>query len=297
MFKKALIKSLIMESVADHIGILIKLGLSSNQAKVYIGTLKTGIAAVKDIAKCSRVGREDVYRLLPTLQELGLIRQHLGTPAKYEAVEPCEAIEILLSKKDQESAQLKTEATTLLQLSINNDDFADNCPKTIIVSRDNSSGVDTELIDLIRNVKSTLDFTTRYSLFSTAFNEKGLTKWINEMYYAAERGIKFRMIMDTPVAIKPMSELSFSVPNSKRLLTHPNFDYRYVSEPPACIMIQFDDQACCIETECQKKHKMSPYMITNNPVFIALNRAYFESMWNQALTEKQWKHRQERSIQ
>ena len=286
-----------MESNGDYIKTLIKLGLSSNQAKVYIGTLKTGVAPVRDIAECANVGREDVYRVLPSLQQIGLVRQHLDTPTKYGAIEPFEAIKILLSKRDQESAQLKSEAEAILQLSNNNHAISNKCHKTIIVSRDNSSGVDEELITIIRNVKSTLDFTTRQSLFSTAFNEKGLTEWIDEMYFAVKRGIKFRMIIDAPTTVKPMSELSFSVPNSKRLLTHSNFDFRYVSAPPACIMIQFDDQACCIETECQKKHKMSPYMITNNPVFIALNKAYFESLWNQALTEQRWKNSQARSIQ
>ena len=261
--------------------ILLKLGLSQNEAKIYLGTLKTGVATAKVIAENSDVGREDVYRVLPALQELGLVRKHLGVPAKYEAINPDEAMKILFYQKEEENVQLKNRASEFLQMCYF--DIASKVvedEKTVVVSRDKKTGVDSELIRLMRETKQTLEFTTRFKLFSTAFDEPGLTSWINEMYEAVQRGVKFRMVMEKPEVLKSMSEYSFSVSNSKRLLTHPNFDYRYISSPPECIMILFDKHACCIETACRQQTKMSPYLITNNPVFAALNKAYFELLWN-----------------
>jgi sugar-specific transcriptional regulator TrmB len=276
-----------MDSFRQHSETLIKLGLSPNEARVYLGTLKTGVATAKTIAKNSVVGREDVYRVLPALQELGLVRKYLGAPAKYEAIAPDEAIKILLCQREEENVQLKNQASEFLQMCYF--DLASKVvedEKTVIVSRDNKTGVDSELIRLIRDTKQTLDFTTRVKLFFTAFNEPGLTDWINEMYAAAQRGVKFRMIMEKPDVVTPMSEYSFYVPNSKRLLTHPNFDYRYVSTPPECIMVLFDKHASCIETSCLQLTKMSPYLITNNPVFAALNKAYFELLWEKAVVNQ-----------
>ncbi len=274
-----------MVSLGQHTETLVKLGLSPNEAKVYLGTLKTGIATAKIIAKNSVVGREDVYRVLPALQELGLVRKYLNTPAKYEAIPPDEAIKILLCRREEENVQLKDNAN----------EFLHSCyseliskvveeEKTVVVYRDNKTGVDSNLIRLIRNTKQTLDFTTRYPLFSTAFNETGLTEWINEMYYAAERGVKFRMILEKPENLKTLSEFSFEIPTSNYLLKHANFEYRYVPNPVECIMILFDKHAICIETACLQLTKMSPYLITNNPVFSALCKAYFGLLWSQGFT-------------
>ena len=265
-----------------------KLGLSAVQAKVYLVTLKLGVATASIIAKNADVGREEVYRIFPALQEMGLVKKHITVPAKYEATPPSETMKILLLSRDEESEYLRTRA----------DEFLDECSigeptdvqdvKTIIVSRDNISGVDAELLSLMRKTNSTLYFTTRQKLFFEAFNERGLTDWINEMHLAAERGVKFRMIMDGPNDFKNYSEKTFIIPNSNRLLKHTNFEFRYISAPPNCIMILFDNQACCIEMACQKETKMSPYMISNNPVFAALSKAYFELLWSQGCTEEKW---------
>ena len=51
------------------------LGLSPNQAKVYQTILKLGNVPVGLIAKSSSVRREDVYKVLPTLEKMGLIEK------------------------------------------------------------------------------------------------------------------------------------------------------------------------------------------------------------------------------
>jgi predicted transcriptional regulator len=274
-----------MSTIEGSIECLTVLGISINQAKIYLGTLKTGIATVKTISKSANIGREDVYRILPTLQELGLMRKHIETPAKYEAIAPEDAVKILLVRKEKANKELHDKASEFLLMC--HDEIGtskEKEEKIVMVSRDNKSGVDPELIDLMRKTKKTLDFTTRQQLFSVAFNETGLEDWIDEMYKAAQRGVKFRMVLDKPENLKPFSQMTFSVTNSRHLLTHPNFHVRYVPAAPECIMILFDNRASCIETSCQLKTKMSPYMITNNQVFATLNKAYFELLWNQGNT-------------
>jgi len=271
-----------MPAIEAPIECLTKFGLSVNQAKIYFGTLRTGTATAKTISKSANVGREDVYRILPTLQELGLIRKYIEIPAKYEAIAPENAVKILLLRREEANKELQDKFSEfLLMCHYDMGIEGEKEDKIVVVARDNKSGVDAELIRLMRKTKRSLDFTTRQQLFSVAFNEPGLEEWIDEMYSAAQRGVKFRMVLNKTENVKPFSQMTFSVANSKRLLTHPNFQFRYVSEAPECIMILFDNQASCIETSCQHKTKMSPYMITNNQVFATLNKAYFKVLWNQ----------------
>ncbi len=272
-----------MQVGEDYSQLLEKLGLSINESKIYLGALRTGKATAKAIATSSEIGREDTYRVLLSLQGKGLIKKYIDKPAKYEVIPPSEAMRMLLLKRKEQSTEIESlakefslvgEFETPAKKSIDE--------KTFVVFRDMRSGVDSELINLIRQTKRTLDFTTRYKLFSAAFDEKGLSIWIDEMYYAAKRGVKFRMIMDKPRNLKPMSELRFSVCNSKHLLTHRNFDFRCISEPPECILILFDKKASCIEIACQRENNFSQYMVTNNPALSVLTEKYFESLWDQS---------------
>ena len=69
----------------DKIDLLVGIGLSPNQAKVYQSILKLGNATVGLITKFSSVRREDVYRVIPTLEKMGLVEKLLGKPAVIRA--------------------------------------------------------------------------------------------------------------------------------------------------------------------------------------------------------------------
>ena len=56
----------------EQIQTLMAFGLTSLQAKTYLALAKLGKADVKTIAKVSKVARQDIYRIMPTLQKWGL---------------------------------------------------------------------------------------------------------------------------------------------------------------------------------------------------------------------------------
>ena len=62
---------------------LTKYGITKNQALVYVTLLSTGKASVKRISQVSGIRREEVYRLLPELEKIGLIERILGKPNKF----------------------------------------------------------------------------------------------------------------------------------------------------------------------------------------------------------------------
>jgi len=77
------IRELKMSNDEDTV-LLIGLGLSLNQARVYLAILQLQKTAGQ-IAKFSKVRREDVYRILPTLEKMGLIERWLGKPTEIRA--------------------------------------------------------------------------------------------------------------------------------------------------------------------------------------------------------------------
>src|SRR4030043_336797 len=64
----------------ENVRALSDLGLSPNQAKVYLSVLQTEGLPVHDISKIAKVNREDVYRVVLRLEKMGLIEKILGNP-------------------------------------------------------------------------------------------------------------------------------------------------------------------------------------------------------------------------
>ena len=76
-------------------------GLTYNQAKVYGALLNLQVSTVGQLAKVSNVRREDVYRILPTLERLGLVERILDTPVKLRALPLEKALSTLIEMEQR----------------------------------------------------------------------------------------------------------------------------------------------------------------------------------------------------
>ena len=70
----------------ETIDTLIKLGLTLNQARIYVAcsTARKPVTA-KEISKLTDITRQDVYRILPALQKAGLLEKNITAPAMFKA--------------------------------------------------------------------------------------------------------------------------------------------------------------------------------------------------------------------
>ena len=74
-------------------------GLTKTQAKIYITTTALGVASASEIAKLSKVRREEVYRIIPELEKRGIIARKLEIPRKFSATPPETTIQMLTETK------------------------------------------------------------------------------------------------------------------------------------------------------------------------------------------------------
>ena len=79
----------------EHIQTLTNLGLSFLQAKTYLNLAKLEKADVRTISTISNVARQDIYRIMPTLEKLGLAEKILGKPNMYKANPIKEGVSLL----------------------------------------------------------------------------------------------------------------------------------------------------------------------------------------------------------
>jgi len=92
-------------------------GLTKTHAKIYITATALGIASASEIAKLSKIRREEVYRIIPELEKRGIMIRKLKVPRKFSATQPEVAIRMLTQTKlnamKEEIERLKQKQTEL----------------------------------------------------------------------------------------------------------------------------------------------------------------------------------------
>ncbi len=96
---------------------LASFGLTENEAKTYLALLQLRQATARATAKLSNIPRQEIYRILPRLEKLGLTEVVVTKPAQFVAVEPQKALaELIENQKEafsKQIAQLETKKTSL----------------------------------------------------------------------------------------------------------------------------------------------------------------------------------------
>ena len=78
-------------------------GFTVNQAKVYLSIVQSGKTRVGKISKSTQLHRQDIYKLLPKLEKMGLITKTIDKPFMIEAVPIEKALETLITKEREKS--------------------------------------------------------------------------------------------------------------------------------------------------------------------------------------------------
>ena len=85
----------------DLIKSLMFFGLSRNEAKAYLALLQLRQASASTVAKLSNVPRQEIYRVLPHLEKLGMAEAIIGKPTKFLAISPEEALSELINYQQE----------------------------------------------------------------------------------------------------------------------------------------------------------------------------------------------------
>jgi sugar-specific transcriptional regulator TrmB len=91
----------------EYVQVLADLGLTHNEAKVYMILLCLQGATASMIHRESNVARQDVYRVLAELQEKELIEKVIAKPNRFKPIPPKNVIQILLQKRKERNSQLR----------------------------------------------------------------------------------------------------------------------------------------------------------------------------------------------
>jgi sugar-specific transcriptional regulator TrmB len=255
----------------ENTDLLIGLGLTLNQAKVYLAILKLEKTTVGQVANFSKVRREDVYRILPSLEKMGLIERLLGKPTELRATRVSDALSLLVAEEKGKSDERLVGMRGIVQkLSLK--DWRQELPKVeniyILIAEKKSIFAKTS--DLISNSRKEV----------ALIADKGrimpvLFQFSDEYKNAIKKGSEIRLIFEGE---NPDALLKEKV---EKLIGAASVQIKFHREP-LNHFIMSDDKEALITTSKETGLGESPSLWTNNSNLIGVLRTSFESDWKKA---------------
>ncbi len=250
----------------NQIELLVQLGLTTNQAKIYLACIgQPEPCTANQIAKTTKIAPEVVYRTIPPLQKMGLITKVITFPTEFEPTPIDAGINILLERKNKETGEIQAKATELLN-NIKN-------------KRKRNNSLDFEIVQvsgkerLVQFVGKKID-SAQKSLDIIGSSQKW-PGWIGTYLSAIEkrlvRCVQVRIIVgDTK---ENHERFSAGLPEA------PNFKIKFVkNKVPTCLVMQ-DNREVLIGTEPKIAFSQTPIYWSNNVGIVALCKTYFEKYW------------------
>lgn len=249
---------------------LMKLGLTLLQAKIYLTLGKLGKAEVNAISKASSIARPDVYRVIPSLEKIGIVEKLISTPSKYQAVSLKAGFSILFKQSEEKNTELKKTTKSLLNNLQGNDD-------AIPFKTEDTPFIITNGKQLFRR---RLEQSIKASQMSDDFvgSEECFTKLLfynlPQLKKAMDRGVKIRVLTEKRNQKSTLSMV-------QELKKNPLFKMRYTTESAPVCMIICDDK----EFNIRIADETVPSLWSDNPQVLKLAIRYFKSLWNEACND------------
>lgn len=253
----------------DQVKILTQLGLTPNQAKMYLTLAKTEKSTASQIAQNSQIGREEIYRIMPKLQQLGLIESSMEKPAHFTAVTEKTAIKILLERREKENCEIQNKTNdflaTLMQRKQPRPTETEN-KLTLVSGKEHLKQLST---DILNRVNNSLDVVCTYPKLCgwMQTHEKALKKIL-------ENKIPARFIIEEPIegencVAKTLADFA----------ENGNFQFKTTKQIPTCLGI-YDDKEVTIIAATKTPTYEGPVYWSNNLSLITIGKAYFETLWS-----------------
>jgi sugar-specific transcriptional regulator TrmB len=261
-----------------NVEMLIDFGLTRNQAKVYIAIARLRLASVGQISKVSKVRREDVYRILPKLEKMGLAEKLIGTPTKIRATPVEEALSVLIKHEEDTARErvstLKAKTKTFLT------HFA-RAPRLEVEEKANFA-----LLSKQESIMGKMLTMTKKAEreFDIACSGRNITQFIHtfaeQLKIITKKGVRVRIISE-------LTEYEDSLPRviEERVSPGDSIDLRYADLPSSHYMI-VDFKEALISTTTEGNMGENPCLWTNSDSLVGVFQGDFENLWHNSISWK-----------
>jgi sugar-specific transcriptional regulator TrmB len=257
--------------------LLLGLGLTELQTKIYLALVTNEPCTVKTISIIARVARQDVYRIVPNLQKMGLVKRIIAPCVMYKAVPIREGCTLLLKNKQTEFSVLQKKSALLFEKSqsstLNNE---------IFLLQDAQFSITSSRRLFLRDIDEK-DKKCQKSIAAISdwkFLRRRLFEHNQEYVDALKKGVSIRIITEEH---KIDSRIEKIVTNLKK---KGFFEIHVLPSPVPNKLVLFDEKEahlCVIEREDASMNSLG----SSNPVLVKILVNYFEELWKKANNVKE----------
>jgi sugar-specific transcriptional regulator TrmB len=257
----------------NHILTLIELGLTPNQAKLYLNLLSLGKATVSVLSKESGLARQEVYRIVQDLHNMGLIEKIIGNPTQFEAISIQDGTTVLLNQK-----MSKLEKTRVKVQNLVNEYCAvkqgSPTPEYKFLLIPPKKLVNETRERMFKDAKKTVHLISTNRRMS-----QGITYFFDIWEQMLKRHLSVRVVIVG-------EESRFSGRDKLEILKHfSNFSCIFTSEPAAGLLV-VDGEEAIVTLSPNVELGASPVLWTNHPEVVAIYKVYFETIWDKNTSKR-----------
>jgi sugar-specific transcriptional regulator TrmB len=176
----------------QDIASLVEFGLSPLQSRAYIAMLKLRACRASQLSAAIGILRPEAYRILRELSSKGLVQRNIGTPSKFVALSPDQALSILLEQRANTIRTLHEKSRKLkdsLATYVSNSDGESTGRISLITGGNNALRKTMQMINEANSEYACI--LSKYSLKRSIYEEKAVA-----MVKARKRGVRFRIITE-----------------------------------------------------------------------------------------------------
>lgn len=259
----------------EDIQILEKLGLTGSQARVYLALIRLDKANARTLWKASKVARQDIYRILTELREIGLLEKILEAPTEFKAVPIEDSVAILMERKTKTLLSLQKDAEELIRKLKEKKQKTTMDEEAQYILVPEREALTRRLKKSIENSQQSIDIITTLRVFARSFFVLS-----EEFEKALRRGVKIRWVADEPKAANSLPEAF------QTLMKTPNFHLRTVRYPLSTRLGIYDKKQIFMAYFPSRDALESPALWSTNISFAEIVQSFFETIWNAAAEYK-----------
>jgi sugar-specific transcriptional regulator TrmB len=271
VLKEKYYEEISMQTYEEESQILMSLGLTSLQAKVYLALAKMHSATSKSLALNTKIDRANIYRVINQLEKLELIEKMLMNPVHYKALPVDEGIRMLLESKDSEYLQFKAKTKEVLQKYKSQDKLDTDETDCQFALIPDGKFTEHKVAEMLDSNEKTHDILFYWR--DCAYDIDGVvSQWENLLL----KGVKVRAL----IFLSDYEQLPPKILDLKKY--GKMFELRRTFAPPKATVSIIDGKQSLISITPKLTPPGNPGLWVNNQTITSLIQEYFDLNWRRS---------------
>lgn len=178
---------------------LLDLGLSRNEAKVYLFLAKAGKSTASKVAKAVSLNRTEIYRVLKGLERKGLVSLVLEKPMKFVAVPFENAVSWLIEAEKMKLRTLEQRKDRLLEIWVSlPGSYMDSELREVFQILEGSNQIESKARELLESTKYEFCVFISEDIIGRLYH----SGFLDELERISKKGVDVRLIADNSPKIE-----------------------------------------------------------------------------------------------